>query len=432
MLINSIVVLALVIANGFFVASEFALVKVREGDLKALANQGSPKAKRVQYILKHLDTYLSSCQLGITLASLGLGWVGEPMVAQSLAPFLRLLEVPVEWDHYIAFPVAFTAITFLHITLGEQVPKIYAIAKYRSISLQIAHLLYWFTKIFKPFIYCLNVISNSMLRIIGFNTDELHSHSTTEADLRLLVLESKEGGHVTQNEQRMIENILDLNDKIARRYALPRHLITFLNTENSIAENLRLAAQSKHTRLPLCDGDVDQCLGIIHVKDVFQLMAEGTAINDLRALARPVSVLPEKTRLEKLLAHFKKSKRHFALLVDEFGSISGMITLENILEEVVGVIQDEFDQEADPISWISDKEALVLGSCPIERISKLFQVTLKKNTSDTVSGYLTELIQSVPDVGESIKDGELEFQIIEVENHSVQKMKIIKTTINPN
>ena len=291
MILNVLVVLVLVLANGFFVASEFALVKVREGELKALADRGSQKAKRVQSILQNLDTYLSSCQLGITLASLGLGWVGEPMVARSLSPLLRMLEVPERWDHFVAFPIAFVTITFLHITLGEQVPKIFAISKHNPVSLQIAHPLYWFTVTLKPFIFLLNSISNAMLRIIGFDTNDLHGQSTTEAELRVLLRESEEGGHVTKREHTMIENVLDLENKVARRYAVPRHQVVFLDANDPVDANLRLAAESEHTRIPLCRGKLEECLGVIHVKDIFQRMAAGEKIEDFSG-ARPSGQCP--------------------------------------------------------------------------------------------------------------------------------------------
>ncbi|MCC5024740.1 MAG: HlyC/CorC family transporter [Candidatus Synoicihabitans palmerolidicus] len=249
LLLNLFVVAALVTANGFFVAAEFALVKVRQGELKALAKTGHRKARRALSIQQNLDTYLSACQWGITLACLGLGWVGEPMVATALAPILAALNIPAEWNHYIAFPVAFTVITFLHITLGEQVPKIYAIAKSHRVTLLIAHPLHWFAVCFKPFIWALNAQSNSMLRIIGFDTSEPHGSALTATELRLLLRESQDGGHVSVKEHKMIVNVLDLEDKFARRYAVPRHAVVTLDINKSLEENLQLAARSQHTRL---------------------------------------------------------------------------------------------------------------------------------------------------------------------------------------
>ena len=424
MIINAIVVLVLVFVNGFFVAAEFALVKVKERHLRALAESGNGKARRAHFIQKHLPTYLSSCKLGITLASLGLGWVGEPMVAQSLAPLLHSLDIPAHWNHIIAFPIAFTTITFLHITLGEQVPKIYAITKFNQVSLVVSHPLHWFTVVLKPFIFVLNSLSNGMLRVIGFDTSELHGSATTEGELRLLVGESQEGGYVTPKEHKMIMSVLDLEDKMARRYAVPRHKITFLDTHKSTDENLRWAAQSEHSRLPLCNGDLDHCVGSLHVKDLFKVLAEKQTVPTLKSIARPISVLQETIKLDDLLTHFRKSKQHIALLSDEFGCISGMITLENVLEEVVGPIQDEFDNEASLITMLSETEAKALGICPIYRLSRSFQVEPRATSADTIGGYLSELADRALVAGESIQDTDLVYTILEGTGPSLMRLKI--------
>ncbi len=428
-LLNFLVVMALVAANGFFVAAEFALVKVRSGELKTLADVGSRKALRALSIHQNLDTYLSACQLGITLASLGLGWVGEPMVAQSLSPLLHAFDIPESWSHFIAFPIAFTAITFLHITIGEQVPKIYAISKFNQVSLYVAHPLYFFAKFFKPFIWALNSLSNMMLRTIGFDTSELHGSTTTEAELRLLLRESKEGGHVTSKEHRMIVNVLDLDTKFARRYAVPRHAIATLDINASIGTNLKIIAESKHTRLPVCDGDLDACIGVIHVKDLFQHLALNDSIGDLRAFLRPVSILPEKIALEAILAYFQKKREHLALLIDEFGSISGMITIENVLEEVVGAIQDEFDEEIGFITLLNENEAEAQGSCPIDHLSRALNVKARITDADTVGGYVVELAGRIPIKGESFSDGELTYTVLQATASFVGKVKILRGPI---
>ncbi len=428
MLINLIVVMALVAANGFFVAAEFALVKVRKGELKILSESGNGRARRALSIQQNLDTYLAACQLGITLASLGLGWVGEPMVAHSLAPILLAMNIAAEWHHYIAFPVAFAAITFLHITIGEQVPKIYAIAKFTPVSLFVSHPLHWFTVVLKPFIWVLNALSNWMLKIIGFDTSELHGSAMTAEELRLLVRESKDGGHVSSKEHRMILNVLDLEDKSARRYAVPRHTVITLDIANSIEENLKLAAQSQHTRLPLCDGGLEKCIGMVHVKDLFQKLAEGHAITDLKPFVRPISILPETIKLPALLAHYQKKQEHLTLLVDEFGSISGMITIENVLEEVVGAIEDEFDNDVGFITLLNENEAEAKGTCPIDRLTRTFNISPRETEADTIGGYITELAERIPNAGDSIADADLNFTVLEATATSVVRVKISRST----
>ncbi len=427
MLLNIIVVMALVVANGFFVAAEFALVKVRLGELKVQAAGGSGQAARALVIHRNLDSYLSACQLGITLASLGLGWVGEPMVARSLEPVLVMFNIPAHWNHIIAFPLAFTTITFLHITLGEQVPKIYAISKAHPVTLWIAHPLYWFAKVFKPFIWALNALSNSMLRLAGFDTSEMHGAALNASELKLLLRESKDGGHVSTKEHRMIVNVLDLEDKAARRYAVPRHLVVILDARNSFEHNLEIARKSQHTRLPLCEGDLDKCMGVIHVKDLFHHLAGPQETTDIKSLSRPISFLPETIKLETLLAHFQQKKEQLVLLVDEFGSVSGMITIENVLEEVVGAIEDEFDREIGFITVINANEGNAQGSCPIDHLCRAFNLKPRETAADTVAGYVMELADRIPGKGESISDAELTFTVTEATAKSILKVKIAIT-----
>lgn len=263
-----------------------------------------------------------------------------------------------------------------------------------------------------------------MLRVIGFDTSELHGSTTTEGELRLLVGESQEGGHVSQKEHKMIVCVLDLEEKVARRYEVPRHEIIFLDSNNSTEENLRLAAGSQHSRFPLCDSELENCLGILHVKDLFQTLTENKTIPELGTLARPTSILQETIRLDDLLTHFRNSKQHIVLLKDEFGSISGMITLENVLEEVVGQIQDEFDNETSLITMISDQEVEALGVYPIDRLSRSFQISPRETTTDTIGGYVNELADRILLEGESISDPDLTFIVVENSSVSTTKLRI--------
>ena len=339
-------VLILVAANGFFVAAEFALVKLRLQEIKLLARKGSRTAQIAENIMIHLDAYLSACQLGITLASLGLGWLGEPLVATLIEPLFQFFGIPPEHVHFVAFPVAFLIITLLHITAGEQVPKILAIQKYKSTALAIALPLSIFYRIFQPLIWVVNTISNMMLKALGVGIVSEHQSAHTEEELRAILLESAAGGHLTRRERLVIENVLDLENKMARRYMLPRNQIAFLDKNDSIEEKLRKASESDHTRLPLCDGDLDHIIGIVHVKDVFRAMANKPKLTALVDLARKPTYRPETVTLDVLLKDFQKNHTILTLLVDEYGVVSGMLTLENVIEQLVGPIQDEFDEEA--------------------------------------------------------------------------------------
>jgi CBS domain containing-hemolysin-like protein len=418
-------VLLLVGLNGFFVAAEFALVKIRIGDVKAGVRDGQRSAKLVEKILDRLDAYLSACQLGITLASLGLGWVGEPLVATSIQPLLDRFGVPAHNAHYFSFPLAFGLITFLHITAGEQVPKMLAIQKFRGTAYFTAIPLAIFYKIFKPFIWALNSASNLMLRGLGITYGSEHS-AATEDELRMMLLESAQGGDVSVRERLMMENVLDLEEKTARSRMLPRNQITFVDHEDPIEVQLRALADSGHTRLPLCEGDLDHVLGVVHVKDVFHRLAVGKPPTDLQELMRPPVFILETMLLDRLLRELQKSRAIMALLVNEFGAVSGMITLENVLEEVVGPIQDEFDTELPRIRKAGKNTWEVDAGCPLSNVKRELNLKIKEVSAETIGGLVMELCEHMPRVGEQIEIGDHRLTITAAEPTYVRLMSIEK------
>jgi CBS domain containing-hemolysin-like protein len=417
-------VLSLVAANGFFVAAEFALVKLRIQEIKILARKGSKTAKLVERIVRDLDAYLSACQLGITLASLGLGWVGEPVVAKMIEPIFNTLGIPEENVHFVALPIAFVIITLLHITAGEQVPKIFAIKKHRPTAYVIAMPLVIFYKIFKPFIWILNTISNLMLRVIGIQIASEHGEVHTEDEVRAILLESAAVGHLTPGERLIMENVLDLENKIARRYMLPRNQIVYLDKNDTMEEKLRIASESGHTRLPLCDGDLDHILGIVHVKDIFQALARGEELKALVDLARKPTFLPETVTLDALLREFQKKHTALAILVDEYGVVSGMITLENVLEELVGPIQDEFDSEAPSIKKVGADTFEVDAACTVDEIEKKLEIELSDSNADTIGGVLIEKLGHIPTVSENTVLADHEVTVLEADQKRIRRVLI--------
>lgn len=423
MFLNILLVLFLVGANGFFVASEFALVKIRISDVKAGIRDGRRSAKLLESIVEHLDAYLSACQLGITLASLGLGWVGEPLVARSLLPFLNRIGVPVHNAHFVSFPLAFGLITFLHITAGEQVPKMLAIQKYRGSAFAVSLPLAIFYRIFKPFIWVLNTSSNLMLRSVGIRFASEHG-ATTEEELRLILLETARGGSVSLRERFMMENVLDLEEKTARSRMVPRNQIAFIDLEDTIEEQLRTLADSGHTRLPICDGGLDHVVGIIHVKDLFRKMAAEGRLTDLSAHIRPAVFFLETMPLDRVLRELQKTRAIMALLVDEFGVVSGMITLENVLEEVVGPIQDEFDMEKPRIRKIESDKYEIDASCPISNVKRELNLKIQGVTSDTIGGLVMELLEHIPQVGEQVTVGNHRITVITAEPTHVRTLLV--------
>lgn len=399
-----LVVLLLVAANGFFVAAEFALVKVRIAEIvPARAGRGR-SARLARHILGRLDAYLSACQLGITLASLGLGWAGEPLVARMIEPAFTAMSLPEDRVHYFAFPIAFVLITFLHLTLGEQAPKIAAIQKARSTTLLVAYPLTVFFKMFKPFIWLINVSSNAMLRGVGLKAVSEHDQSITEDEVRFILTQSAAMGHLGERESRFMENVLDLEEKTARSCMVPRTQIVYLNRREPMDVKLERASRSGHTRLPLCDGDLDNIVGIVHIKDVFNATVLEGELDSLARVAHKALFLPETIKLDKMLLEFQKSKTHMAILVDEYGAVSGLITLENVIEEVVGAIEDEFDAEELPVVDKGGGRYEVRAACPIDEFAERCGIDVPKMTGvDSVGGILVTMLGHVPRVGEEVR-----------------------------
>ena len=338
-------VLAIVAVNGFFVAAEFSIVKIRSSQLDALIEKGDKRAVFARHVTEHMDAYLSATQLGVTMASLALGWVGEPYIAQLIEPFFALVGMTsVTVVNTISVVLGFALITFLHITLGELGPKYLAINEPVPVSLRLVRPLGFFYAVFRPAIWVLNRSSNYILRNL-FHMQPLGgaelAHS--EEELRLILAESEEAEEVTPLGKEILMNALDLRRRVVRDIMTPRGHVIFLNTEDTFEENLVTAQVSRHTRFPLCEGHLDHTLGLVHIKDLLSLTRE--AAPELQSIRRDLLPVPEMMPLEKLLEFFLKKHAHLALVVDEYGGTVGIVSLDNVLEEIVGDIQDEFDAE---------------------------------------------------------------------------------------
>jgi len=426
MLWKMALVLILVAVNGFFVAAEFSLVKIRLQEIRILARKGSRAARLVESITENLSAYLSACQLGITLASLGLGWIGEPLVAKTIEPVFDIFNIPHDKVHLVAFPLAFLFITFLHITLGEQVPKILAIKKYKPTAYAVSLPLIVFYTIFKPFIWFLNTVSNYMLSAIGIKADSEHGEVITEDELRSILIESTEVGHLTLRKRLIMENVLDLENKIARNYMVPRNEIVYLDKNDTLEQQLIIASDSGHTRFPICDDQLDNVEGIIHVKDIFQGYAKKEKIADLSLVARKPTFLLETITLEKLFRELQKDNTVLAMLVDEYGVVSGMITIENILEQLVGPIQDEFDDETPEIIKKGANSFDVDAACTVHEIQKKLDLTFTGISSETIGGVLTESFEHIPEINEKIIIGDYEFTVLESDTMRIKRVLINK------
>ncbi len=422
--------LTLVLLNGFFVAAEFALVKIRDTQLVPLINKGHRRARVARRVLANLDQSLSAAQLGITLASLGLGWVGEPVFTVLLKPVMGWLHITSEQaQHTTAFIVGFTAITFLHIVAGEQAPKWLAIQKPLPTSLWVVQPLEWFYRITYPFIWVLNHSSLWLLRRFGIEPQSEAELVHSEDELRLLFAASGKHSGATTLGREIVLNALDLRRRVVRDVMRPRQEIVALDTEASLTECLDIAEKTRFSRFPLCEaGDPDKTLGVVHLKDMFALRFKAKRGADLIPAARKIIYVPETAHLEKLLQMLLERKLHFAIVVDEFGGTVGLVTLENILEELVGQIQDEFDQEKPMLVQRDENSWEVLGTWPVHDLAELIGEPLEEEGITTTSGWVTHRLGGFPKPGDVLKLGHFELRVEEMDGPRVARLKLKRVT----
>jgi magnesium and cobalt exporter, CNNM family len=420
------IILGLVVLNAFFVACEFAIVKVRGSQLDALEDEGNVKATFAKQVRGHLDAYLSATQLGVTLASLALGWIGEEFLARILQPAFAVVGVH---SHVvvstISITLAFIGITFLHIVFGELAPKYIAIGNPLSVSLALARPLGGFYILFKPAIWILNKSSNfflnKLLRIKPVAGSEL-AHS--EEELRLILDESEKSDEVSELGRDLLVNALDLRQRVVRDIMTPRGEVVFLDLEEDFEQNLKKAFESRHTRFPLCRGHLDNAVGLIHIKELMPMMRDPHP--DLMRIKRDITPVPEMMSLEKLLNLFLTKHAHLALVVDEYGGTVGMVTLENVLEEIVGDIQDEFDADKAEFRKINENEFSVLGSLGLYELRDLAGLELESADVSTIGGYVTHLLGHLPKQGEQVQINDYVVTISQTDGRRVGQLHFRK------
>jgi len=421
-------VAVLVLLNGFFVAAEFSLVKVRDTQLSPLVRRGHRRAQVAEFILHRLDSFLSAAQLGITLTSLGLGWIGEPVFAVLLQPVFGLLDIDSpEMQKWLAFIVGFSAITFLHISAGEQAPKWLAIQKPLATTLWIAYPLLWFYRASYVFVVALNWSSQWMLRQVGIELTGEAGRAHSEEELRLLLGTAQKQAGGTPLGRDIILNALDLRHRVARDVMRPRQEIVVLDTEASIAACLDVAEKTRYSRFPLADGgDLERLRGVIHIKDLYAMRLKVRSGLDLLPAARKLIYIPETARLEKLLQLFLERKLHVAVVVDEYGGPLGMVTLENILEEIVGQIQDEFDQEKPLLVRTGENAWEGAGNLPLHELEGLMNEPLQEEGITTASGWITHRLGGFPKTGDVLTAGACELRVEEMDGPRVARFRLTK------
>ena len=417
-------VFALVLLNGFFVAAEFAIVKVRATQIEPLAQKGSKRARVAQTVIGHLDAYLSATQLGITLTSLGLGWMGEPFVAHMLAPMLTSMGVSSPAVvATLSFALGFGIITFLHIVLGELAPKSLAIQRAQGVTLTIARPLHLFFIVFRPFIWLLNGTANFFLRLIGIAPVSEGELAHSEEELRLLL---SKGTTLTSTGKSISLRAMELRDRTVREVMVARTGLVSLSTLRTIEENIAIALENQFTRYPLCERDVDNIVGMIHLKDLFKLKGETGPGGRLLDIKREMLFVPETMSLERTLNLFLTKRMLMAIAVDEYGGTAGLVTLENVLEELVGEIRDEFDVESVLVQKVNDTEFVVDGSMPLLEFSRMFNVVPESRDVVTLSGYLIHLHGMVPVRGTVLELGKWKAAVEAVDGIKVRTVRLRK------
>jgi CBS domain containing-hemolysin-like protein len=416
----------LVFANGFFVATEFAIVRIRQTRLRTLAEEGRPGAGIALKMISRLDGYLSACQFGITLASLGLGWLGEPAFARLVEPLVaRFAPVGAEQiSHSIGLAIAFAIITFLHIVVGELAPKSIAIQKAEATTLAVALPMRVFFLVFYPGIWLLNGLATQLLRLIGLRpvTEMQDAHS--EDELKVILASSAQAGAITASRAELLERALSMLEKTVRQVLVPRTQMRWLDLEEPLERNVAEARVAGHTWLPVCRGNLDEIEGMVNVKDLFFLLSRGE-LKSLTQVQRPVLFVPENATLEQLLTEFRRRKRQMAVVVDEHGGTSGMVTIADVVAEVVGDIA-ELGRKVDEVKSLPGGRLELPGTTQLDDLEERLGVTfgVEEGEVTTIAGYLMMKLNRVPHVGDRCEADEFDIAVVEMDGPRVVRVRV--------
>ena len=422
-LLQMLLVAFLIAMNGFFVAAEFCCVKMRPSRLETLIQEGNTRAKYAKKLIDELDEALSVTQLGITLASLGLGWVGEPFVAELIAPLIHAAGFGETLGHTISFALAFSLITSMHIILGELTPKSMAIAASEKILLNIALPMLIFWKVMYPFVWLLNRTASFVSHHLGLNVSEGEVAHNPE-EIRLLMKESRKQGLVDDTEVDFVDNVFDFTERNVREIMVPRPDMVCLYLNKTYEENLATILEEEMTRYPICDEDKDHIVGFLHIKDLTNVLIQGKRKPSLKKLARKVFFVPESMDVSVLLETMQKNRSQLAIVVDEYGGTAGMVTIEDIVEEIVGDIQDEFDEERPDAEKREDNLYSIDAKMLLEELEDEFGIKIDDEDVDTVGGWLNDKLGGEPRVGQSAAFEGKTFYVEEVEGLRITRVLI--------
>lgn len=431
--LSLLLVLFFLLMNAFFVAAEFSLVRVRKSQVEILVDEGRKGAKYAKLVADNVNAYLSACQLGITLASLALGWLGEPAVSKLFEPLFTALNVPEAATHGISVAIGFIIITALHIVVGELIPKSLAIFSTERYALFTAAPLVWFYRITYPVMWLFNSITNGVMRLLGHDVANEHEVYTGE-EIKLLIDESTESGLIDPEQNEYVDNIFDLGDKDAEAIMTPRTDVVCIDLEDPLEQNLETVLRYKYTRYPVCRDSKDHIIGFVHVKDLYTLPKNAT-IDDLRI--RAIQAVPESVSIAKLLQTLQSKRTKIAVVVDEHGGTAGIVTMSNIMEQIVGRIDDEYVHGSSyEVVKMEDGSYLVDGSLPIDEVGELIGFEPEESEEcETAGGLLLSLFDRIPDEGDTVAvehgNDKASFTVVGMDRHRIDKIRVVVEHMEP-
>ncbi|WIY61877.1 hemolysin family protein [Bacillus arachidis] len=423
-----IMVVILIALTGFFVAVEFAIIKVRSSRVDQLVGEKKRGALAAKKVISNLDEYLSACQLGITITALGLGWLGEPTIKHLLEPLFLKMELSPAIASTVSFIIAFAVITFSHVVIGELAPKTLAIQKAEQVSLLLSQPLIYFYRIMYPFIWALNSSARLVTGIFGLHPASEHEVAHSEEELRLILSESYESGEINQAEFKYVNNIFEFDNRLAKEIMVPRTEIVGLYEDEPFETHIKVIGQEKYTRYPVFGEDKDEIIGMVNVKDLFIHYMDGEQEEDrsITSYTRPVIEVLENIPIHDLLLQMQKKRIPLAILYDEYGGTAGIVTLEDILEEIVGEIRDEYDEdEHPPVEHISETYKIIDGKVLISEVNDLLGLHLVADDVDTIGGWIMMQKQTITE-GDIMETNGWVFKVLEKDMHQIKRVEIKK------
>ncbi|MBQ4870308.1 HlyC/CorC family transporter [Priestia megaterium] len=427
--LNLVLVAILIVLTGFFVAAEFAMIRLRSSRVNQLVAEGKKGSLAVQRVTTHLDEYLSACQLGITITALGLGWLGEPTIEKIVNPIFADIGISSTVSHILSFVIALAVMTFLHVVLGELAPKTVAIQKAETVTLLLAKPLIWFYRIAYPFIWILNGSARVLVGIFGLKPASEHELAHSEEELRIILSESYKGGEINQSEYKYVNNIFEFDNRIAREIMVPRTEMAVVSKNDTIEEFLKMAVTERYTRYPVVsDSDKDHVMGLVNIKEILNdvVVNEEVKQRTVESYMKPIIQVIESVAIHDLLLTMQKKRIHMAILIDEYGGTAGLVTTEDILEEIVGEIRDEFDaEEVLEIQKLSENHYILQSRVLIEEVNDLLGLDIDNTDMDTIGGWI--LAQNI-DVqeNETLVYESYEFTVKELEGHQIRGIEVKK------